>query len=402
MSWLVYSHSMKLIEAEAKQLLQQAGIEVPPVILLKQGDAIPADLPWPVMVKAQTLCGGRGKTGLVKEAADADEAKQVVAQLWLQSTAYQHAFDTVLIEPKVSVLHEYYVSVTYDTNLRAPVFVVSPFGGMDIEVVSKRQPKSIRTLPIDPLRGVSSVDWPKEWQWFSSLAAALYECFVKNDADLVEINPLAKVSRDGKDVFVALDAKISLDDTALFRHDFPFPVRTGFRELTDMEKRARAIDAESHRGVAGRTFLQLDGDIAFMSSGGGASITCLDALIAYGGKPANFVEYSGNPEREKVHKLARLVLSRQGLRGLWIVGPTANFTDVYETLGGIMDALIEVKPSYPIVIRRAGPRDAEAKDMVLRLAAKHALDIMFFGEEMPMTESAKVLMDKIKHVKTSN
>jgi succinyl-CoA synthetase beta subunit len=162
-----------------------------------------------------------------------------------------------------------------------------------------------------------------------------------------------------------------------------------------MEKHARAIDAQSHRGVAGRTLLELDGDIAFLSSGGGASITCLDALLTYGGRPANFAEYSGNPERSKVYALAKLVLSKPGLKGLWVVGPTANFTDVYETLGGIMDAIIELKPAFPIVIRRAGPRDVEAKALVEQVAKDHSLDMVFFGEEMPMTESARVLLDKI-------
>jgi succinyl-CoA synthetase beta subunit len=222
-----------------------------------------------------------------------------------------------------------------------------------------------------------------------------YACFVKNDAELVEINPLAEILVNDKPEFKALDAKIILDDAAISRHEFAFPQRTGFRPLTEMEKHARAIDAQSHRGVAGRTLLELDGDIAFLSSGGGASITCLDALLTYGGRPANFAEYSGNPERSKVYALAKLVLSKPGLKGLWVVGPTANFTDVYETLGGIMDAIIELKPAFPIVIRRAGPRDVEAKALVEQVAKDHSLDMVFFGEEMPMTESARVLLDKI-------
>ena len=221
----------------------------------------------------------------------------------------------------------------------------------------------------------------------------MYRCFVEHDAELVEVILWRKSCR--RKPPVAADAKIILDDSALSRHDFPFERRTGFRPLTDMEKQARAIDAQSHRGVAGRTLLELDGDIAFLSSGGGASITCLDALITYGGRPANFAEYSGNPERGRVYQLTKLVLSKRALRGFWLVGPTANFTDVYETLGGVMDALKEIKPAYPIVMRRAGPRDQEAKEMVLAAAKEIGLDLTFFGEEMAMTESAKVLVDKV-------
>lgn len=395
---------MKLIEAEAKQLLRDAGITVPDFFVVKKGEALPVDVQFPVMIKAQTLQGGRGKAGLVKAAADQSEAAHVLHGLWKKADE-SGSLDAVLVEPQASIMREYYVSVTYDTATRGPVLIISKFGGMDIEVVSKRQPQAVIKQVIDPLTGLASVSFDEVFAKagikvevqadMRVVIERLYACFTANDAEIVEINPLIETKHNGAPVLVAADAKISLDDTALFRHDFSFPRRTGFRELTERETAARAIDAASHRGVAGRTFLELDGDIAFMSSGGGASITCLDALIAYGGAPANFVEYSGNPEREKVFQLTKLVLSKPGLRAFWLVGPTANFTDVYETLGGVMDALIELKPTYPIVMRRAGPRDVEAKEMVLRLAKEHALDITFFGEEMPMTESAKFLMDKL-------
>lgn len=399
---------MKLIEAEAKQLMKESGIAVPDFVVVKPGDALPSALRFPVMLKAQTLMGGRGKAGLVKAAGTAEEANHQLAELWKKNTETR-AFESVLIEPQLNILRELYVAITYDTQFRAPVLVFSKFGGMDIEVVSKRQPQSILKLPIDPVQGIASLSLDAVFaqgaiksglqESFRAVVAQMYACFLKNDAELVEINPLIETMVGDIATFIAADGKISVDDTALFRHEFPFPRRTGFRELTEMEKQARAIDAESHRGVAGRTMLELDGDIAFMSSGGGASITCLDALIAYGGKPANFVEYSGNPERDKVYKLTKLVLSKPGLRALWLVGPTANFTDVYETLGGVMDAIREVKPTYPIVFRRAGPRDAEAKTMVEATAKELGLDLTFFGEEMAMTESAKFLMDKLSQTK---
>lgn len=395
---------MRLTEAESKDLLRQSGVAVPDFFVVTREQVIPETASFPVMLKAQTLTGGRGKAGLIKRAADAREAETQIATLW-KSGYGKRPFDAILVEPQMEIVHEYYVSITFDTTVRGPVLVISRFGGMDIEVVSKRQPESVCKVPINPLKpldasfcqaclvktGVKEELWPM----FSDTILSMYRCFVENDAELVEINPLAEVLRDGKPALVAADAKVLLDEAALSRHSFPYPRRTGFRPLTDMELQARAIDAQSHRGVAGRTLLELDGDIGFMSSGGGASITCLDALITYGGRPADFAEYSGNPERNRVYQLAKLILSKPGLKAFWLVGPTANFTDVYETLGGVMDALVELRPAFPIVMRRAGPRADEAKAMVEASAAKHGLNLVFYGEDMPMTESANVLIEKM-------
>lgn len=392
---------MRLTEAESKLLLREAGVPVSDFVVLKQGAPLPAKVSFPVMIKAQTLTGGRGKAGLVKQASDMIELSAQLAELWPKS-GEKRPFDAVLLEPRLQITREWYLAVTFDTLTRSAVFVASRFGGMDIEMVSKRQPGAVIKQTIDASKSLDNAVIvnallragvkDEQVNVLAEVAGKMHACFVANDAELVEINPLAETATGN---CIAADAKIVLDDTALFRHELRFPRRTGFRELTEMEQRAREIDAQSHRGVAGRTLLELDGDIAFLSSGGGASITCLDALINYGGRPANFAEYSGNPEKERVYELTKLILSKPGLRGFWLVGPTANFTDVYETLSGVMDAIKEIKPAYPIVMRRAGPRDVEAKAMVLQTAAELNLDLQFFGEEMPMTESAKLLMDKV-------
>lgn len=392
---------MKLTEAEGKTLLQECEIAVPKFFVLKKSDTYPEGIEFPVIMKAQTLLGGRGKAGLVKEAADQDELAHGMKTIWSSNYA-KRPFNAILVEPKLTAAREYYVSCTYDQSSRSPIVVLSRFGGMDIELVAKRQGDSVIKQPINPLKGMHDFDFAQLFSaaeikseledQFKELIKKLYTCFITNDAELVEINPLIE-TKEGE--LIAADCKMTLDDAALYRHEFDFPKRTGFRELTEMEKQAREIDARSHRGVVGRSMLELDGDIGFMSSGGGASITCLDALISYGGRPANFVEYSGNPEREDVKDLTKLILSKEGLRALWVVGPTANFTDIYETLGGIIDALIEVKPTFPIMIRRAGPRDDEAKALIEKTVAETNLDITFYGEELAMTESAKVLMDKI-------
>jgi len=180
----------------------------------------------------------------------------------------------------------------------------------------------------------------------------------------------------------------------------PFAARLGNREKTQREKRANKIDEEDHRGVAGKTFLDLDGDIGILASGGGASLTLMDALLSFGGKPANFTEYSGNPPREKVEKLTRIVLDHPGLSGLLVAGVIANFTDIYETVRGILDVLLEMKPDFPIVVRRAGLRDKEAKEAIMEARAK-GLDIYYYDENTPLTQVAKIMVEKSEAYKRS-
>ena len=165
---------------------------------------------------------------------------------------------------------------------------------------------------------------------------------------------------------------------------------------TDREIAVTKVDEgdDWYRGTAGK-YIEMDGDIAILFSGGGASIANMDALMNVGLKPANYTEYSGNPPREKVAALSKIVLSKPELKGLWIAGGVANFTNVKETFLGIIDALDEIKPSYPIVIRRAGPFGKEGFDLMKECGERNGLDITMFGGEVSMGETAKILADKI-------
>ncbi len=225
------------------------------------------------------------------------------------------------------------------------------------------------------------------------LVNKLINLFFDNDATLLEINPLIK-TKAGE--FMALDAKIKLDDSALGRHkDWDFPPRSAPGHTpTKREIEAKKIDEGDYKGVAGSAFFDIDGDIAVMSSGGGASLTAMDALIKNGGRPANYTEYSGNPSKEKVQKLTKVVLSKPDLNGLWIVGAVANFTDVYETLSGIVEGLrqaqseLNTKFDFPIVIRRGGPRDKEAFEMLRQVKD---FDLHLYGEETSISQSAEIM-----------
>ena len=167
---------------------------------------------------------------------------------------------------------------------------------------------------------------------------------------------------------------------------------------TEREIAVAKIDSgeKYYQGTAGK-YIEMPGDIGILFSGGGASIANMDALMSVGLKPANYTEYSGNPPREKVYALAKVVLSKPGLRGLWIAGGVANFTNVKETFQGIVDALDEVKPSYPIVVRRAGPFEKEGMQLMKECAERNNLQIKLFGKETSMSETAKVLAEMVQN-----
>lgn len=373
---------MYLFEYEAKEVLAAAGIPVPErLALLQPNDPLP-QMTQRVMVKAQVLAGGRGKAGLVRRADNEEEFAQAVAAI---RAARPDA--AVLVEEALEIVEEWYVAMSYDTALRQPVLLWSRQGGVDVE-----SDRAVNRVPVIP--NAPSVDAPDDLQ---PIVEKLIALFFAHDARLIEINPIIKTT-DGR--LVAADAKITLDDDAAFRHPewASYPERSVLeRAATERERAAREIDSGSqgYRGTASK-YIELDGDIAVLFSGGGASITCMDALAAAGGKPANYSEYSGNPPREKVQALTRIALSKPGLRGLWIAGGVANFTDIGETLGAIADVLREVKPSYPIVVRRAGPGADAGQAALEQVATECNLKLRFFGAETPMTETAQVLMDMVK------
>lgn len=393
---------MQLKEFEGKTIFQHYGITVPRGIVVKNQEEVAQalqSLALPVMVKAQIHSGKRGKAGGVKRCTTQAEAEHATSAL-LDKPLLNEPVHEVLLEQALDIAEEHYAAVIFDTSWRTPVVILSKQGGVDIEEYQKQHPNKVVALGIDALDGIQA--WQarelashagfteKNILDITNILLKLYEAFVKCDAKLVEINPLI-CTGDGK--LIAGDAKVILDDDADFRRPLQFPKRIGTREPTAREREAKKINDEDYRGVAGKTFIDLSGDIAVLASGGGASVTAMDALLSYGGKPANYTEYSGNPSAEKVKKLAKLVLSKPGLAGCWIVGGTANFTRIDVTIQGIIEALAEIKPDYPIVVRRAGPGDQEAYAMLRQAAKEHGLNIHIYDEHTPITASAKLMVE---------
>ena len=380
---------MNLYEFEGKNLFAKHGIATPKGVVVWRGDDVKIKYQElgisSVVVKAQILAGKRGKNNGIKFCANSEEVEVAVAELFSVNIKGQYV-EAVLIEEKLDIAEEHYISITYDTITKQPVLIYSIAGGMDIEdVVEEKITKKLLDIRDENI----ALDLPG--------AEKLWQCFMQEDARVAEINPLIK-TKDGQ--WVAADAKIALDDDAFYRHEEwnSLAPRTMMGRLpTERELSAKKIDEGEayYRGTAGK-YIEMDGDVSVILNGGGASIANMDALIGVGLKPANYTEYSGNPPREKVYALAKVVLSKPGIRCLCMAGVVANFTNIKETFLGIIDALDEIKPTYPIVVRRDGTESAEAFTLLAECAERNHLNIKMFKKEIGMSATAQILADMVK------
>ena len=381
---------MKLYEFEGHSILKKGGIESPFFITCTNlHEIIQARkrLKFPIVAKIQVLSGKRGKAGAIK-VCTTEAQLNLFAKQFLGKDFQGEEVMYITLAEKIEIDHEYYISITYDTTKKIPFLLFCEEGGVDIEEVQAKEPQKIVRVDINPILGPAKKDlekiFPKE-SYFSDFAQRLWDVFWKFDCRLCEVNPLAQSA--GK--LIAVDAKVILDDSGLIRHKNIDVLPKGAVSAipTQREVAARKIDAEDYRGSAGSTFIEFDGDIAVLASGGGASLLVMDALSAFGAKPANYTEYSGNPPREKVEALTEITLTKEGLSGCLVAGAYANFTDIYETLSGFADGLKKTKPkpAFPIVVRRGGPRQKEAYEMLEKIAEKEGFDLHLFGPDTPIS-----------------
>jgi citryl-CoA synthetase large subunit len=396
---------VKLYEFEGHKILTKVGIESPFFVVCENLDDVEAAkkrIKFPIVAKVQVLSGRRGKRGGVKVVANSKQLKAFCQEFFGKDFDGEQV-KYILLSEKAEIEKELYASISYDTVLKIPFFLFCEEGGVDIEDVKLKNPEKIMRININPTTGISQKEIGKitKDEDLADFITRLWDVFCRFDCRFVEVNPLARVGED----YLAIDAKVILDDNGKSRQKEIEVIEKGASTAvpTKREIEAHKIDAEDYRGSAGSTFIEFDGDpdekygagIAILASGGGASLLVMDAVVAEGGKCANYTEYSGNPSAAKVEKLTEITLSREGLAGCMVAGAVANFTDIYETLSGFANGLVAAKPKvdYPIVIRRGGPRQKEAFEMLEKLAESGGYDIHLFGGETPISVAAKKMVE---------
>ena len=366
---------MKLYEYESKQIFAKYGIPVPRGFVLERGADIRELLKKhgiepPVAIKSQVLVGGRGKAGGIKIAKSVEDAAKIAEELFNKPIKGLLP-KVLLVEEAVPHEAELYASITMDRAHRRPVVLVSRLGGVDIEEIAKEKPEEIHRAYIDPwigLRGYMARGLGKKLglggkrlQVFERILLAMYQIFVDYDGDLVEINPLA-VTSDG---LVALDAKIIIDDNALFRHPEIAkrdPAETG--EYTELEAKAQRL---------GFAFVELDGDVGIIGNGAGLTMATMDLVYERGGKPANFLDIGGGASAERVKEALKILYEFPKAKVIFM-NIFGGITRCDEVARGIVAAIKEVGQKKPIIVRLTGTNEEEGRKILQEAGLEAFID----------------------------
>ncbi len=353
---------MNLHEYQAKELFQRGGIAIVPGIVCvtpAEVRAAAAKIGGAVMVKAQVHSGGRGKAGGVKFCPDAQTAEEKSRPIF-ELTIQGFPVHKVLVTSAVDIGSETYAAILVDRASKKPILMISAAGGIEIETTAHENPDAIRKLPIDPVIGlmpyqarsvvVSLGMSGKPALAMADMLVKLWWVFKENDASLAEINPLV-VTKQG-DV-VALDAKVSIDDSALFRH----PDLEAMRDTSD--ETAGSILARER----GLSYVPLEGDIGCIVNGAGLAMTTMDLVKHYGGEPANFLDIGGSSNPEKVVAALQIITGDSTVKAILfnIFGGITRCDDVAR---GILAALDRLKIGVPLVIRLTGTNEELAREIL--------------------------------------
>lgn len=350
---------MKLHEYQAKEVFARYGIPVQVGVVISRPEEIDRlDVPYPVVVKAQVLVGGRGKAGGIKLAANPGEARRH-AQAILGMSIKGERVTRLLVAEAAKIEKEHYLAFTLDRAAGRLVAIASASGGIDIEEVARTTPERIVKHSVDPSLGFLPFHARElgvaiglrgdHLTTFAALAATLYRLTVQEEAELAEINPLAVA--DG--TLVAVDAKLILDDSAAFRHKD----RPTNEEMTELERAARE---------AGLSYVELDGDLAVIGNGAGLVMSTLDVVAHFGGRPANFLDVGGGATTENMTAAMEIVLRKPGVRALFI-----NIFGGITRCDDIARAIAAHPPRVPVAVRLTGTNEEEGR-RILEGAAIHA------------------------------
>jgi succinyl-CoA synthetase beta subunit len=359
---------LKLLEYQAKEVFRTYSIATPNEKVAEttiEAVKIANEIGFPLVVKAQVPVGGRGKAGGVKLCKNVEELALVAEQI-LSMSIKQCPVRKVLISQAVPFQNEYYLSITLDRALQKPVFIVSPSGGVDIEEIGRTNPELIYQVPVDLVLGLKDYEvrhiykkcfskevLPPSFIDFYQLLEQLLSIYLKEDASLVEINPLIIVN--GR--FMALDAKMLIDDNAVFRHPAYAELQKQDDEETEQERIARE---------AGLAYISLDGNIACIVNGAGLAMATMDVVKYWGGEPANFLDIGGSSNPEKMVKALQIVSSNPKVKSV-LINIFGGITRCDDIANGLVQAIDTTGFKLPLSVRLIGTNDETAKEILQKI-----------------------------------
>ena len=350
---------MKLLEHEAKEILRARGVPTPPnggviktTAQLGRAIKLAGKAPW--VLKAQVLAGGRGKAGGIKLAKTPKEAKELAKKM-LGMTLVTHQthgqglkVKELLIEGGIKIERELYLSIVMDRKSAAPAIIASAQGGMEIETLAAEKPESLIRVTVDPNVGLRdfaarrlafALDVPADrMREFTKTVKALVQAFLELDCSMLEINPLVITPKG----VLALDAKVTTDDNALFRH--PYLAKMPDHESTALEREAKKADI---------SYVGLDGNIGCMVNGAGLAMGTMDTITLAGGSPANFLDVGGSANEERVGKALNIILKDKKVKAI-LINIFGGIVKCDMIAAGVVAALKKIKLKLPLVVRLQG------------------------------------------------
>lgn len=353
---------MKLQEYQAKEILKKFGINVQMgkvATSVDEAEKIAKEINAPVVVKAQVLVGGRGKAGGIKLAQNPTEAREHTQKI-LGMNIKGCVVKKVLVAKAVDIEKEAYLGLILDRKSKKIVMMASPEGGIDIEEVAKKSPEKIYKAYIDSSIGLRQYsarylieklyDKPELIEQGMEIARRMYEVFLSVDAQIVEVNPLV-VTRSGE--IICVDAKIILDDSALFRHP----------EFIDWRDPDEYSPEELSAKQAGLSFVKLKGEIGCVVNGAGLAMATMDLVKYYGGQPANFLDVGGSSNPQKVVKALEIITADKSVKVI-LFNIFGGITRCDDIANGIVQAIEQSKPTVPIVARLTGTNEEIGRDIL--------------------------------------
>lgn len=352
---------MRLYEFEAASLFRQEGVPVPDFAIAdspRQARQAAEKIGFPVVIKAQVLSGGRGLAGGVQTADSPEQAESIAGRV-LKSAIRGLPVNRVMVVPKAAVAREFYLGVTIDGVAGCPVVIMSTAGGVDIEETSRNHPEKVTSCQVPILSGLSLPQAEKmarktglnadESSRMADILHKLYNVFRKSEATIAEINPLALTTKGD---YLALDAKMEIDDSALFRHP-ELKISPEDRIASPLEKKGRQI---------GVTYVELDGEVGIISTGAGLGMATMD-IINQRYRPANFLETGGGISEELLYQVMELVMQKKGLKAVFI-NLLGGINPIHEGAKGIVRFLQSHPTDIPVFARVMGNRQEETRQIL--------------------------------------